>query len=217
MVRRPARSLAEVNSSKFAERSLTHLRSAPSARPATTRVSAMTAWKRCRIISLNANGETGDYSWIVPSTTNPDHSRTGMGARQVSAIVLGPSEPIFPVVLELPADAAGRNEVSLHVSPRGEAKLLRGPPGRGASRAEEKGASRLARAGVIAKSSPSPLGSRNTAFPVHRPSDISSGANQFSAHGFHESRDTKHESQPFYRVYSHAKWWRRRESNPRPE
>ena len=40
----------------------------------------------------------------------------------------------------------------------------------------------------------------NTAFPVRRPSDISSGANQSSAHGFHESRDTNHESRPFYRV-----------------
>ena len=43
-------------------------------------------------------------------------------------------------------------------------------------------------------------GSRNTAFPVHCPSDISSGTNQAHAHGFHESRDTKHESRPFYRV-----------------
>ena len=37
----------------------------------------------------------------------------------------------------------------LHVSPRGEAKWVRGPSGLGASRAEEKGASRLARAGVL--------------------------------------------------------------------
>ncbi len=36
--------------------------------------------------------------------------------------------------------------------------------------------------------------SRNTAFPVHRPSDISSGANQSPNHGFYESRVTKHES-----------------------
>ena len=34
----------------------------------------------------------------------------------------------------------------------------------------------------------------NTAFPVHQTSEISSGANQSSAHGFHESRDTNHES-----------------------
>ncbi len=78
---------------------------------------------------------------------------------------------------------------SLHVSPRGEAKWVRGPSGRGASR--------LARAGVFAKSPPSPLRSRNTASPVHRPSDVSSGANQAPSHGFHESRDTKHESRPF--------------------
>ena len=37
----------------------------------------------------------------------------------------------------------------LHVSPRGEAKWVRGPSGLGASRAEEKGARRLARAGVL--------------------------------------------------------------------
>ena len=82
---------------------------------------------------------------------------------------------------------------------------------RGASQAEEQGASRLARAGVFAKSPPSPLGSRNTASPVHRPSDVSSGANQAPSHGFHESRDTKHESRPFFacfdrRVVRHAGW-----------
>ena len=37
----------------------------------------------------------------------------------------------------------------LHVSPRGEAKWVRGPSGLGASRAEEKGASRWARAGML--------------------------------------------------------------------
>ena len=41
------------------------------------------------------------------------------------------------------------NVFSLHVSPRGDAKCVRGPSGLGASRAEEKGASRLARAGVL--------------------------------------------------------------------
>ena len=51
--------------------------------------------------------------------------------------------------------------LSLHFSPRGEAKWVRGPSGLGASRAEEKGASRLARAGVLAKSPPSPFGLRN--------------------------------------------------------
>ena len=101
--------------------------------------------------------------------------------------------------------------LNLHVSPRGEAKWVRGPSGLGASRAEEKGARRLARAGVFAKSPPSPLGSRNTASPVHRPSDVSSGVNQAPSHGFHESRDTKHESRPFFacfdrRVVRHAGW-----------
>ena len=74
---------------------------------------------------------------------------------------------------------------------------MRGPSGRGASRAEEKGASRLARAGVLDRSPSSPLGSRDTAFPVHWPSGISSGANQAPSHGFHESRDTKHETRLF--------------------
>ena len=90
---------------------------------------------------------------------------------------------------------------SLHFSPHGEAKCVRGPSGLGASRAEEKGASRLARAGVLDKSPPSLLGSRNTAFPVHWPSDISSGANQAPSHGFNESRDTKHESRPFFACF----------------
>ena len=52
----------------------------------------------------------------------------------------------------------------LHFSPRGEAKCVRGPSGRGASRAEEKGASRLARAGVLAQSPPSPFGLANHGF-----------------------------------------------------
>ena len=69
---------------------------------------------------------------------------------------------------------------------------MRGPSGRGASRAEEKDASRLARTGVLAKSLPPPLGSRNTAFTVHRPSDISAGASETSITGFHESRNTNH-------------------------
>ena len=35
---------------------------------------------------------------------------------------------------------------------------------------------------------------RDTAFTVHRPSDISTGANQAPANGFHATRDTRHES-----------------------
>ena len=96
-----------------------------------------------------------------------------------------------------------RSNPGLPFSPRGEAKCVRGLSGRGARR--------LARAGVLAKSPPSPLGLRNTAFPVHWLSDISSGANQAPSHGFHESRDTKHESRPFIacsgrRVVRNAGW-----------
>ena len=82
---------------------------------------------------------------------------------------------------------------SLHFSPRGEAKWVRGPSGRGASRAEKKGARNMA-CKVFHES-------RNKAFTVHRPSDISSGANQAPAHGFHETRDTKHESRPFFACF----------------
>ena len=66
---------------------------------------------------------------------------------------------------------------------------MRGPSGRGASQAEEK-----ARAGVLAKSPPLPLGSRNKAFPVHWPSEISSGVNQPPDMVFtnHETRNTNH-------------------------
>ena len=38
-----------------------------------------------------------------------------------------------------------------------------------------------------------------SAFPVHRPSDISSGANEAATNVFHESRVTKHESRLFFR------------------
>ena len=98
----------------------------------------------------------------------------------------------FPSPSEL---LPSRGTPGLHVSPRGEAKCVRGPSGRGASRAEEKGASRWARAGVLAQSPPSPLGSRNAAFPVHRPSDISLERTSPPLMVF-----TKHESRPFYRV-----------------
>ena len=36
-----------------------------------------------------------------------------MDAPQGSVTILGPAEPILPVVLELPADAAGQEEVSV--------------------------------------------------------------------------------------------------------
>ena len=48
-----------------------------------------------------------------------------------------------------PTGKCAKHSVGLRVSPRGEAKWVRGPSGLGASRAEEKGASRLARAGVL--------------------------------------------------------------------
>ena len=38
-----------------------------------------------------------------------------------------------------------------------------------------------------------------SAFPVHRPSDISSGANEAATNVFHESRNTRHESRLFLR------------------
>ena len=105
---------------------------------------------------------------------------------------------------------------SLLFPPHGEAKCVRGPSGLGTSRAEEKGASRLARAGVLAKSPPSPFGLRNTAFPIHGPSDISSGANQAPSHGFHESRDTKHESRPFIVCFDRRVVGNAGYSNPKP-
>ena len=47
----------------------------------------------------------------------------------------------------------------------------------------------------------------NTAFPVRRPSDISSGANQASQPWF--SRNTRHETRPlcFSRITNHATWF----------
>ena len=72
------------------------------------------------------------------------------------------------------------------LSPRGEAKCVRGPSARRASRPSRQYGLRCV--------------SRITAFSVHRRSDISSGANQADTNGFHESRDTKHESRPFSRA-----------------
>ena len=75
--------------------------------------------------------------------------------------------------------------VGPHVSPSGEAKCVRGPSGQGASQAEEKGVSRPTPR--VKKHETRPL-------PVHQPSDISSGANQAPSMGFHETRDTRHET-----------------------
>ena len=64
-----------------------------------------------------------------------------------------PASHCFPVHRCSPLFAIVQMKIlfgaDLHVSPRGEAKWVRGPSGQGASRAEEKGASRLARAGVL--------------------------------------------------------------------
>ena len=91
---------------------------------------------------------------------------------------------------------------------------MRGPSGLGASRAEEKGACRCS--GRIASLRPSYYEICNTAFTVYPPSDISSGANQAPSHGFHESRDTKHESRLFIacfdrRVVRNAGWFQGRQ------
>ena len=80
----------------------------------------------------------------------------------------------------VPHEREGIGSCSLHFSPRGEAKWVRGPSGLGASRVEEKGA-------------------RNTAF------DQARGASQRKFRGFHETRDTRHESRLlcFSRITSH--------------
>ena len=80
-----------------------------------------------------------------------------------------PSEPMLKKENILHGAISGAFHIAskpnLHFSPRGEAKCVRGPSGRGASRAEEKGARR--RTYQIASFIPR---SRNTAFPVHWPS-----------------------------------------------
>ena len=57
-------------------------------------------------------------------------------------------KPLPPIKCPLALRQPGYR-LNLPFSPRGEAKWVRGPSGLGASRAEEKGASRLARAGVL--------------------------------------------------------------------
>ncbi|MDE0295720.1 MAG: hypothetical protein OXI93_16140 [Bryobacterales bacterium] len=64
------------------------------------------------------------------------------------------------------------NNFSLHISPRGEVKCVRGPSGRGASRAEEKGASRLARAGVLDSTSSTSSKRNEVMAVVSRASDV---------------------------------------------
>ena len=59
------------------------------------------------------------------------------------------SDKPLPPIKRLRALRQPGYRLNLPFSPRGEAKWVRGPSGLGASRAEEKGASRLARAGVL--------------------------------------------------------------------
>ena len=95
--------------------------------------------------------------------------------------------------------------LNLHVSPRGKANWVRGPSGRGASR--------LARAGVLeqyiehGKQAQRSPGGHTACFDRR----VVRHAGLASSHGFHESRDTKHESRPFFacfdrRVVRHAGW-----------
>ena len=89
------------------------------------------------------------------------HAAPGGKTEAFARKLAGTGKPLL--TLDSPANAnlmqMGARALSLHFSPRGEAKCVRGPSGLGASRAEEKGA-------------------RRGCFTVHRPSDISSGANQ---------------------------------------
>ena len=83
----------------------------------------------------------------------------------------------------------------LHFSPRGEAKCVRGPSGRGARR--------LARAGVLeqyiehGKQAQRSHGGHTTCFDRR----VVRHAGLAPSHGFHESRDTKHESRPFFACF----------------
>ena len=71
----------------------------------------------------------------------PDHC----ARRQAAVSRFTDCSPLFATMVHLKILFGA----SLHVSPRGEAKWVRGPSGLGASRAEEKGASRMARAGML--------------------------------------------------------------------
>ena len=89
---------------------------------------------------------------------------------------------------------------SLLFSPRGEAKWVRGPSGLGASRAEEKGASRLACAGVLeqyvehGKQAQRSPGARIACFGRRVLRHAGYGNPTPRPTVFHETRDTKHES-----------------------
>ena len=78
----------------------------------------------------------------------------------------------------------------LHFSPRGETKWVRGPSGRGASRAEEKGACR--RSGLIASFGPRLAKHATQPFRFTGRQRFLLEQTKPPPMGFHESRDTKH-------------------------
>ena len=92
---------------------------------------------------------------------------------------------------------------SLHFSPRGEAKCVRGPSGLGASRTEEKGASRLARAGVLeqyvehGKQAQRNHGGHIACFDRRVVGNAGYSNRKPRPTVFHESRITRHESRLF--------------------
>ena len=111
---------------------------------------------------------------------------------------------------------------SLLFPPHGEAKCVRGPSGLGASRAEEKGASRLARAGVLepyvehGKQAQRSPGAHIVCFDrrVVRHAGYSNRKPRPTV--FHESRITSHETRLFFTVVRDG--WRHRKppSGPLP-
>ena len=109
-----------------------------------------------------------------------------------------PSEPMLKKENILHGAISGAFHIAskpnLHFSPRGEAKCVRGPSGRGASR--------LARAGVLepyiehGKQAQRSHGGHTACFD-RRVVRHAGGP----LPGFHESRDTKHESRPFFACF----------------
>ena len=89
--------------------------------------------------------------WAEP-VAQPALRRPPLAATEGARKAIGCVRVVQPQLLRTLNLVQDNNEsfrTDLHFSPRGEAKCVRGPSGLGASRAEEKGASRLARAGVL--------------------------------------------------------------------
>ena len=111
---------------------------------------------------------------------------------------------------------------SLLFSPHGEAKCVRGPSGLGASRAEEKGASRLARAGVLeqyvehGKQAQRNHGGHIVCFDRRVVGNAGYSNPKPRPTVFHESRITSHETRLFFSVVRDG--WRHRKppSGPLP-